>query len=240
MSIKKMVKSILNWKTAGQRLKKLEEKVQELEYHSFNQRYYAVEQVAAYLVGAKLEGDYLEFGVYRGAVFSHIYKWISKLFPKMQFFAFDSFQGLPAPKGIDNVDGYSSNYHANEFSCSEKDFLKNLKNAKVDLKRVKTIKGWYDQTLIGAKAKTYGVKKIAAVWIDCDLYESTVPVLKYITPYLNPGSVIIFDDWHAFRNDPTKGEQKACQEWLKKNPKIKLAPLFTYGYGGAVFTVISC
>ena len=67
-----------------------------------------------------------------------------------------------------------------------------------------------------------------------------MPVLKFITPYLERGSVIVFDDWHAFRNNPNYGEQRACREWLKQNPKIKLAELFTYGYGGIVFTVTSC
>ena len=154
--------------------------------------------------------------------------------------AFDSFEGLPKPKGIDKADDYSSNYHTNEFACSKEEFLKNLKKAKVDIKRTKIVKGWFDKTLVGSKAKAYDIKKIAAVWIDCDLYESTIPVLKFITPYLTKGSIIVFDDWHSFRNDPTRGEQRACREWLKRNPKIKLAELFNFGYGGIVFTIISC
>lgn len=215
-------------------------RVQKLEYYNFNKRYFAVEQVAAYLVGAQIQGDYLEFGVFKGSIFIHAYKWISPHFKSMRFVAFDSFEGLPEPKGIDKLDDYSSNYHENEFACSEAEFLKNLKKAKVDIKRTKLVKGWFDKTLISSKAKNYGIKKIAAAWIDCDLYESTIPVLKFITPYLTKGSVIVFDDWHAFRNDPSRGEQRACREWLKKNPKIKLAQLFNFGYGGIVFTVISC
>ena len=215
-------------------------RVSKLEYYNFNQRYFAVEQITAYLVGAKLDGDYLEFGVYRGAIFIHAYQWMAKLFPKMRFLALDSFEGLPDPEGTDDIDGYSSNYHKNEFACSEEEFLQNLKKENVDLGRIKTIKGWYNKTLTSEKSKKHGIKHIAAAWIDCDLYESTVPVLKYITPYITQGTIIVFDDWHAFRNDPGRGEQRACTEWLKKNPSIKLAPLFTYGYGGAIFTVISC
>lgn len=215
-------------------------RVSKLEYYNFNRRYHAVEQIAAYSAGAKIEGDYLEFGVYKGDIFIHAYKWMAKLFPKMRFLAYDSFEGLPTPKGVDDINGYSSNYHENEFACSEEEFIANLKKEKVDLRRVKTIKGWYDKTLVGGKVKDYKIKKIAVVWIDCDLYESTVPVLKYITPYLTGGTIIVFDDWHAFRNNPGRGEQKACAEWLKKNPKIKLSQIFSYGYGGVVFTVIEC
>lgn len=215
-------------------------KVQKLEYYNFNRRYYAIEQLAAYLVGAKIPGDYLEFGVYNGRTFIHAYKWMAKLFKSMHFFAFDSFEGLPEPKGIDSQGGFSSNYHLGEFSCSEQEFLKIIKKEKLDLKRVKIVKGWFNKTLKQNKSKYYGIKKIAVVWIDCDLYESTVPVLKFITPFLVPGSVIIFDDWHAFRNHPNYGEQRACREWLKKNPKVKIKELFSYGYGGIVFTVLSC
>lgn len=215
-------------------------KVQKLEYYNFNRRYYAVEQVAAYLVGAKIPGDYLEFGVFRGALFIHAYKWLAPQFKSMRFIAFDSFEGLPEPQGIDNLNHYSSNYHPHEFACSKEQFLKNLKKTKINLRRIKIIKGWFNETLTAKQAKTYGIKRIAAVWIDCDLYESTVPVLKFITPYITCGTVIVFDDWHSFRNDPNRGEQRACRQWLKRNPKIKLAELFTFGYGGIAFTVISC
>lgn len=231
--MKKIIKKIILFLTLLSRIEKL-------ETHSFNRRIYAVEQVAAYLVGAKIEGDYLEFGVYKGTVFSHAYRWLHKNFPQMRFFAFDSFEGLPEPKGWDNINGYSSNYHPNEFECSLEDFKHILKQKKVNLDKVKTIQGWYKDTLKANQTKKYGLKKAAFIWIDSDLYESAVSVLRFITPFLSPGTVIVFDDWHAFRNNPKFGEQKACREWLKKNPKIKLAELFNYGYGGIVFTVVTC
>lgn len=214
-------------------------RIEKLEATSFNRRHYAVEQIAQYLVGAKVEGDYLEFGVYEGAVFCQVFHWLKDQFPEMRFFAFDSFEGLPAPNGTDNINGYSSNYHPHEFACSLSSFKKNLKKNKVDMARVELVKGWYDKTLKPNQVNRYGIRHAAFIWIDSDLYESAVPVLKFITPYLTPGTIIVFDDWHAFRNDPHRGEQRACREWLKKNPKIKLAELFTYGYGGIVFTVIS-
>ncbi len=39
-------------------------RIRQLEYRSFNRRYFAVEQVAEYLVGAQIAGDYCEFGVW--------------------------------------------------------------------------------------------------------------------------------------------------------------------------------
>ena len=49
-------------------------RIEQLEYRSFNRRYYAVEQLAEYLVGAQLTGDYVEFGVAQGATFIHAYR----------------------------------------------------------------------------------------------------------------------------------------------------------------------
>ena len=215
-------------------------KLNELEYRSFNRRYYAIEQTAEYLVGAEIEGDYCEFGVYKGATFIHAYKSMSLLFRSMRFFAFDSFGGLPEPKGLDAKDGYSSSFKKNDFAFSQKDFEKNLHKEKVNFKKITIVPGWFKDTLCHDLGKKINLKKIAVAWIDCDLYESAVPVLNFITPFLVPGSVVVFDDWHCFRNNPKYGVQKACREWLKRNPKIKLNELFSFGWNGEVFTVERC
>ncbi|HEY5996147.1 MAG TPA: TylF/MycF/NovP-related O-methyltransferase [Candidatus Deferrimicrobiaceae bacterium] len=222
------------------RLAALQARIETLEYRSFNRRFYAVEQSADYLVGAKIPGDYLEFGVYQGATFRHAWRTMSWLFPEMRFIAFDSFEGLPAPKGIDADGGYSSNFHAAEFRCDEGAFLANLSADGVDLSRVKIVKGWFDRTLAPGGEGEQCVGKTAFAWIDCDLYESTVPVLSFLTRRIVPGSVIAFDDWRSFRNHPGFGEQRACREWLAANPQIVLNELFAFGSSGIAFTVTSC
>ncbi|MBK7422030.1 MAG: class I SAM-dependent methyltransferase [Propionivibrio sp.] len=211
-----------------------------LEYRSFNRRFYAVEQCAEYLVSAGLDGDYLEFGVYQGATFSHAFQWISPHFKDMKFWAFDSFEGLPKPQGLDSANGYAGNFHEKEFSCSKEEFTRSIHAKGVDLGKVTMVKGWFSETLTPQHAQEYAIKRIAMAWIDCDLYESTVPVLDFITPYLVVGTVIVFDDWRCFRNHPDFGEQRACREWLETNKQIQLAELFSYGCCGMVFTVRSC
>lgn len=205
----------------------------------YRERYNFVDKVADYLVGAQLEGDYLEFGVARGVTFSYVANLMQPLFPKMRFVALDSFEGLPEPKGLDRVDGYTSGFHAGEFACSEADFRSNVQAADIDMQRVKTLKGWFDATLApGAAGDEFG--KVAAAWIDCDLYESTVPVLDYLTNRLSVGAVLAFDDWRCFRNMPDRGEQRACAEWLARNPQIRLRPFLDFGFHGMSFTVESC
>jgi hypothetical protein len=217
-------------------LKDVYDKLAQLEYRSFNRRFYAIEQVTEYLIGAQVPGDYLEFGVYQGTTFIHAYRWMSNYFKEMKFFAFDSFEGLPSPSGIDRPNGYSSNFIQGQFACSEEEFIKNLVNSDVDLSRVRAIKGWFKETLTRPKVENYGIDKIAVAWVDCDLYESTVPVLEFITPHLTTGSVIVFDDWRCFRNSPDFGEKKACKEWLSRNKHIDLHELMSFGWNGMIFT----
>jgi hypothetical protein len=206
----------------------------------YRNRWDAIDNLADYLVGAEIPGDYLEFGVAKGMTFTYACKVMSPVFPKMRFIALDSFEGLPKPKGVDAENGYSSNFCEGQFSCSEDDFIKNLKDQNIDTTRIRTVKGWFDYSLEDENTKKYNLDKIAAAWIDCDLYESTIPVLKFLTSRLSVGSVILFDDWRCFRNLPDYGEQRACREWLSANPQIKLYELFSFGWHGIVFTVGSC
>lgn len=210
------------------------------EYHAVNRRFYAVEQVAEYLLGAQVPGDYYEFGVYQGTTFAHANKLLASLFPEMRFIACDSFEGLPVPSGIDAKDGYTSHFYGRQFLCTEQDFLANLRRAAVDLDRVLTIQGWFNQSLNDKTRSQRSLGKVAFAWIDCDLYESTVPVLEFITPMLSAGCALLFDDWRCFRNLPEFGQQRAVREWLQANPRIKLAELLSFGWNGQVFTVVDC
>ena len=217
--------------------KALKNRLLTLEEGRHNRRFAAGFDMADYLVGAQIQGDYCEFGVYRGGIFSYAYRLLAPRFPAMRFFAFDSFAGLPKPHDVDAANGFSSNFHEHEFVCGEEDFLANLKQNHLDMARVRTIKGWFKETLAAGNAEEYGIKKIAVAWIDCDLYESTVPVLNFILPHLSVGSVVVFDDWRCFRNLPEFGEQRACREWLAANPHLTLNQLFSYGFHGIAFTV---
>ena len=238
-SFLKKIPVVRSWILANNELHRLKSRVDYLEKRVHNHRWFAVEEMWGYLVGAQLEGDYCEFGVFQGETFAHCLKFHQAL-PDMRYFAFDSFEGLPVPRGIDNENGFTSNFYPGEFSCSEEQFLENLQKKKLLLDKVITVKGWFDQTLTPETADKHRLKKIAAAWIDGDLYESCVPVLKFLTMKISIGTIILFDDWHVYRNLPTKGEQRACREWLEENPNIQLAPIFSFGHYGEAFTVVQC
>lgn len=183
-----------------------------------------------------VEGDYLEFGVFRGENFLTAWD-IARRHGQntMRFHAFDSFDGLPDPK-LSSVDS-GGEFVKGQFSSDRSVFEQNLRRAKVDTTRVTITEGFYDTSLRDTKPQELGLSSAAIVWVDCDLYSSTVDVLDFITDLLRDGSVLIFDDWYCFHSRPDRGEQRACAEWLERNPSITLVPYRDFHWGGQSFVV---
>jgi hypothetical protein len=98
--------------------------------------------------------------------------------------------------------------------------IDNLKHRKVDLDRVLLIEGWYQDTCTEQTRERHALKKARVVHIDSDLYESAVDALAFITPMVQTGTIVIFDEYYHFRGDPRKGEACAFAEWLEANPHI--------------------
>jgi O-methyltransferase len=226
-------------------LRSLRLRVDYLEHRLVNyyrNRWDVVDCVADYLVNAELPGDYAEFGVYKGTTFGYAANLFHPLFPQMRFLAFDSFEGLPEPEGLDrSEEGFASGFFKGQFTSTKDEFINNVRAAAPYLpsERLFTIKGWFDKELTRENAQKINLQKLSCVWIDCDFYESTVPVLKFITPYLSIGSVILFDDWRCYRNLANHGEQRACREWLEKNGGLTLNDFISFGFHGMSFTVAS-
>jgi len=86
-------------------------------------------------------------------------------------------------------------------------------------------------------ARREAYDRVELAWVDCDLYASTVPVLDYLTPRLEDGAVIVFDDWNCYKARPDQGERRACAEWLARNPQISLMPFRDYGWAGTSMIV---
>lgn len=85
--------------------------------------------------------------------------------------------------------------------------------------------------------KDLNIKRVAIAWIDCDIYESTVPVLKFLTPLIDTGTFMAFDDWHSFAGDPHAGQIRATREWLEENKDITLEYYRDFGPSGRIFLV---
>ena len=217
---------------------------------------------ADFVFSENIDGDYLEFGVFQGSSFIEAYKvcedakkWSSKRFNEFSFekketanlnfqrlnikndiryFAFDSFEGLPKEN---KEDAKHPRFHEGRFKSSKEFFLKACKYNNVDLSKVVVCEGFYDETLNNELFQIHNLNKAAIIMIDCDLLSSTRTVLKFITPLLQNGTVIIFDDWFTYKGMKNKGQQKAVDEWLKSNINISLLEHARYGKSQKSFIV---
>jgi O-methyltransferase len=186
----------------------------------------------AYAQFEDVEGDYAEFGVFQGRTFVEAYR-VARRFPaiRRRFFAFDSFAGLPELAGGDA----GARWQAGQYAQDQAGFEARLRRARVAAQDVTIVPGFFDQSL--QRPDLIALDRVAVAWVDCDLYESTVPVLDYLTDRLVQGAVLAFDDWFCFRGDRHKGESRACTEWLERNPHLSLVQWRPFHWAGQSFLV---
>ncbi len=179
----------------------------------------------------KLDGDYYEFGLYKGYLFYTAHEFAkAEGIEDMQFFGFDSFQGLPKVGGIDS----GGEFKQGDYAYGIDQVVGHLNTKNMNWKNSFLIKGYFSESL---KNPRYPFRKAKIVLIDCDLYESTRDVLTFIYPYLQSGTILMFDDWNCFNADDNFGERRAMKEFLSAHPGISIRELGTFGWHGAFFEV---
>lgn len=186
-----------------------------------------------------IAGDYLEFGVFKGA--SLLYTQQSadqKRLTGMKFFGFDSFAGLP-----EEQDQRRKIFYRGQYMCSESQVRTWLSQYGADWERVVLVPGFYDRTLTDETKDKLKIKKCAVAMLDCDIYSSTKDALSWIDDLLQPGSVVILDDWDAYGDDDQAmldGQKRAMSEH-RKTSRWAFQNLFHYGAGlrgGQAFVVL--
>jgi hypothetical protein len=189
-----------------------------------------------FLTDSRVRGDYFEFGCHRCRTFRMALSEARKHnLDAMQFHAFDSFEGLPEPTSDTSVEIWKRG----ALTTSEQTFMDHVKTHGIYVDRVKTIKGFYSESLTPELRRQYvdSARKIALVNIDCDLYESAVPVFDFIDPLLQDGAVIYLDDLFAgYKGHPHKGVAKAFLEWQRRT-RWKLVRHLDIGWWGRSYIV---
>lgn len=145
-------------------------------------RMYELYQLA--LQAAKLNGDFLEVGVWRGGSSAMIQSAIKNLDSKNRFYIADTFKGVVKAGSV-----YDTKYKGGEHN-----------DAKIsDVKRLfKQIKLSEPKILVGIfpdEYKTLDIKKIVFVHCDVDAYESTKDIIEWCIPKMVKGGVIVLDDY---------------------------------------------
>lgn len=171
-----------------------------------------------YISSKKIEGDFVECGVWRGGnlILYNLMNEVKNL--NKNIYGFDTFEGMPFPGKFDiKYDGTSAEdlYYQRTKSHEgwnratldevEKNISKECLNHNINL-----IKGKVEDSLLIEKNIP---KKISILRLDTDFYESTKIELEVLFPKLEVGGVLIIDDYGNF-----KGAKKAVDEYFQIKP----------------------
>jgi O-methyltransferase len=168
-----------------------------------------------------IKGAYYEFGVFKG----YNLWFTNRIQPRMEIYGFDSFAGMPASKG-------AHPHHARGgYSEDIMEVRKNLIRFGADSHRITLTKGWFSKENFASLPFHFPPAAVAV--IDCDLYQSCVPVLDFLYPLLRSGSILLFDDWYM--TEPS--EKTAMEEFLKEHQEIATSTLFRFGTYGLAMKV---
>jgi hypothetical protein len=194
----------------------------------------AIDQSFKRLKDAGIGGDYYEFGLFRGYTLWHAQQSADRIgLRSMRFFGFDSFDGLPEVEGSDRRAGI---FVSGDYRCTREDVEQNLTGHGFDWARCVLVEGYFDQSLNDSVKREHRMGPAALVMIDCDLYQSTVPVLDFLADLLQDGSILLFDDWTCFSNED-QGEPRAFREFLARHPEWTADVLMDFPRYGRAFTM---
>jgi hypothetical protein len=184
-----------------------------------------------FLTDNRVVGDYFEFGCHRCRTFRMALTEARRHnLSSMNFRAFDSFEGLPEPTSDTSVEIWKRG----ALTTTEQEFMRMVRELGHYAENVHTTKGFYAESLtpVLQKALLDSGRKAMLVNIDCDLYESAVPVFRFMNPLLQEGSVIYIDDLFAgYKGSPAKGVARAFIEY-QKNTRWKFLRHLDIGWWG--------
>ena len=154
-------------------------------------------------------GSIVECGTWKGGMIAGIAKLLGSC---RNYYLFDSFEGLPPSKEIDGLaakkwqeDTESPGYYDN-CRASVEDAVCAMKLA--GCSDAKIFKGWFEDTLPHVRIEN----GISILRLDSDWYDSTKLILDYFFPLVNPGGLIIIDDYFTW-----DGCAKALHDYLSEH-----------------------
>jgi hypothetical protein len=155
------------------------------------------------LLSQNLVGCTAECGVYKGG--SSVL--IAGLSPDKTHFALDTFEGMPDI--VSEIDSHKQG----DFSPPNNHSLDSLFE---QLPNICKVKGPFHETFHKIKDNIFSF-----VYVDADLYQSTLECCEFFYPRLTFGGIMLFDD---YLQNSTRGVKKAVDEffWEQKTRPIVL------------------
>ena len=182
-------------------------------------------------------GYYMEFGVLNGECMIDAYRQFRGLFT--HYYGFDSFEGLPDLTSEDqDAARLTPLFHKGNFASMQLEYVRQniLTSSRMAPEELTLVPGVFKQTLPGFhkdKLREQGVPLV--IYIDCDLYSSTVDCLNFIDSLVTTGTWLLFDDYWCYRGSPDAGEQRAIREWMTGHKRIGLQPYGNFDGWGRAF-----
>jgi hypothetical protein len=185
------------------------------------ERLFSLVRAVQYVSKAKIEGAFVECGVWKGGSVMVMGQMLDTLQDSRDLYLFDTFSGMPPGVDVDvDLDGNDEHWYRTEsdqYVHAGKDdqwnavglaeVKKNLAKANIQHQRLHFIEGKVEDTL-----PSQAPEKIALLRLDTDFYESTWHELETLFPRLCKGGVIIVDDYGHFL-----GARKAVDEYFKEH-----------------------
>jgi len=153
-----------------------------------------IEKCVGDIVREKVEGDFIETGVWRGGAVIFMKALLNEFnLNDRKVFVADSFEGLPKPDVTKYIeDKGDRHYQWKELSIGELVVRENFRKYNLLDENVIFLKGWFKDTL-----KTAPIQKLALMRLDGDMYESTMDALVPLYPKLEIGGYVIIDDYNG-------------------------------------------
>lgn len=192
----------------------------------------ATDRAAQNVNRAGVEGDFAELGVARGGCASLLgMSAFEKGAPARKLWLFDSYEGLPEPGEQDFVASGDTGDHVRPlpkgscFGALEEVRWLTLEKFGLPEDRIEFVQGWFEDTVPVVRDR---IEKLAILRIDGDWYESTKVCLEGLFGKVQPGGVVIIDDY-----DSCIGAKRAVDEFVANN-KLNVE-LISDGRGGRWF-----
>jgi O-methyltransferase len=187
------------------------------------ERMYHLYKSTRYLVEAKVKGDLLECGVWRGGSMMLVAKTLLEMGDtERTLHLYDTYEGHPKPDsevdvdmwGNRAVDEWKSLRKTDETSdwgrVSIDEVRANMESVGYPMEKVKLVKGMVENT-----AASHPPEQLALLRLDSDWYASSRVALEVFWPRLVPSGVLVVDDYGHY-----KGQRKAVDEFFAGNPQL--------------------
>ncbi len=179
-----------------------------------------------------ITGDYVEFGSWGGNTMRMAHLHLAPL--GRHLWAFDSFEGLP--EAADPRDHHPGWRPGGAGAGGVETFFADCEAHGVPRSAYTVVPGYYDDVLpaLGADGPP---ADIALVYLDCNMYSSTVSALRFLGPRLKHGMIIAFDDYWCWSPDEVSGERSAFAEFAVAHPAWHFHRFKEVNWGGTSFVV---